>query len=33
VGVGEVRAPEDPAHEDSELVLDVAELIWELIAD
>jgi hypothetical protein len=32
VGVGEVRTPVDPAQE-AELVLDVAELIWEPIAD
>jgi hypothetical protein len=33
VCVGEVRAPDDPNRESSDLVLDVAELIWEPIAD
>jgi hypothetical protein len=33
VCVGEVRAPTDPNQESSDLVLDVAELIWEPIAD
>jgi hypothetical protein len=32
VCVGEVRAPEDPTA-GSELVLDVAELVWEPVAD
>ena len=31
--VGEVRAPEDPDREDTELVIDVAELIWEPLPD
>lgn len=30
---GEVRAPEDPDRESPELVIDVAELIWEPIAE
>jgi hypothetical protein len=33
VCVGEVRAPADPAQAEPDLVLDVAELIWEPIAD
>jgi len=33
VCVGEVRAPADPAESEPDLVLDVAELIWEPIAD
>ena len=33
VCVGEVRAPSDPSQESSDLVIDVAELIWEPIAD
>ena len=33
VCVGEVRAPADPAQSEPDLVLDVAELIWEPIAD
>jgi hypothetical protein len=33
VCVGEVRAPRDPAQPEPDLVLDVAELIWEPIAD
>jgi hypothetical protein len=33
VCVGEVRASDDPERESSELVIDVAELIWEPIAD
>jgi hypothetical protein len=33
VCVGEVRAPTGPESEETELVLDVAELIWEPIAD
>ena len=33
VCVGEVRAPDDPESEETELVLDVAELIWEPIAE
>jgi hypothetical protein len=33
VCAGEVRAPDDPESEETELVLDVAELIWEPIAD
>ena len=33
VCVGEVRAPDDPASGETELVLEVAELIWEPIAD
>jgi hypothetical protein len=30
---GEVRAPTEPGQEGPELVVDVAELIWEPIAD
>jgi hypothetical protein len=33
VCVGEVRAPSDPAQTGPDLVMDVAELIWEPIAD
>ena len=33
VCVGEVRASDDPERESPELVIDVAELIWEPIAD
>ena len=33
VCVGEVRAPTNPDEGETELVLDVAELIWEPIAD
>ena len=33
VCVGEVRIPEDPAQAEPDLVLDVAEPIWEPIAD
>jgi len=33
VCVGEVRAPDDPDRDSSELVMDVAELIWEPIAE
>jgi hypothetical protein len=33
VCVGEVRAPTDPDRESSDLVIDVAELIWEPIAE
>ena len=33
VCVGEVRAPVDPAQAGPDLVMDVAELIWEPIAD
>jgi hypothetical protein len=33
VCVGEVRAPGDPGQESPDLVLDVAELVWEPIAD
>lgn len=33
VCVGEVRAPEDPDQESPDLVMDVAELIWEPIAE
>ncbi len=33
VSIGEVRAPSDPAHAEPELVVDVAQLIWEPIAD
>ena len=33
VCVGEVRAPADPAHTEPDLVVDVAELIWEPIPD
>ena len=33
VCVGEVRAPADPDQQEPDLVLDVAELIWEPIAD
>jgi len=31
--VGEVRAPNDPNQDSPELVIDVAELIWEPIAE
>ncbi len=31
VCVGEVRAPGDPGRDSAELVIDVAELVWELI--
>lgn len=33
VCVGEVRKPADPAQPEPDLVLDVAELLWEPIAD
>jgi hypothetical protein len=33
VCVGEVRAPTDPNRESSDLVIDIAELIWEPIAE
>lgn len=33
VCVGEVRAPSDPDQRETELVLDIAELIWEPIPD
>ena len=33
VCVGEVRAPKDPNRESPDLVIDVAELIWEPIAE
>ena len=33
VCVGEVRAAEDPSQESPDLVMDVAELIWEPVAD
>ena len=33
VCVGEVRAPSEPDQESPDLVIDVAELIWEPIAD
>ena len=33
VCVGEVRAPSDPGQTEPDLVVDVAELIWEPIAD
>jgi hypothetical protein len=33
VCVGEVRAPDDPNGERSDLVIDVAELIWEPLAE
>jgi hypothetical protein len=33
VCVGEVRAPDDPSRSSSDLVIDVAELIWEPIAE
>jgi hypothetical protein len=33
VTVGEVRAPADPDQQEPDLVVDVAELIWEPIAD
>jgi hypothetical protein len=33
VCVGEVRAPDDPNRDSSDLVIDVAELIWEPIAE
>jgi len=33
VSIGEVRAPADPGQDEPDLVVDVAELIWEPIAD
>jgi hypothetical protein len=33
VCAGEVRAPDDPNRDSSDLVIDVAELIWEPIAE
>ncbi|HZX53987.1 MAG TPA: hypothetical protein VFE86_04875, partial [Ilumatobacteraceae bacterium] len=33
VCVGEVRAPSDPAQASTELVIDVAELVWEPISE
>jgi hypothetical protein len=33
VCVGEVRAPVEPGQESSDLVIDVAELVWEPIAE
>ena len=33
VCVGEVRAPKDPDQESSDLVIDVAELVWEPIPE
>ena len=33
VCVGEVRAPADPNQDSPDLVIDVAELIWEPIAE
>jgi hypothetical protein len=33
VCVGEVRAPEDPARQSPDLVMDVAELVWEPIGE
>ena len=33
VCVGEVRAPDDPDRESPDLVIDVAELVWEPLAD
>ncbi len=33
VCVGEVRAPEDPERESPDLVMDIAELVWEPIAE
>jgi len=33
VCVGEVRAPDDPDQDSTELVIDVGELIWEPIAE
>jgi len=33
VSAGEVRAPRDPGQPGPDLVVDVAELIWEPIAD
>ena len=33
VCIGEVRTPADPDQPEPDLVLDVAELIWEPIAD
>lgn len=33
VCVGEVRAPDDPDQGSPELVMDVAELIWEPVAE
>jgi hypothetical protein len=33
VTVGEVRAPSDPGQPGPDLVVDVAELIWEPMAD
>ncbi len=33
VCVGEVRAPSEPDQESPDLVIDVAELVWEPIAE
>ena len=33
VCVGEVRTPDDPNRDGSDLVIDIAELIWEPIAE
>ena len=33
VSVGEVRAPADPDQSSPDLVIDIAELVWEPIAD
>ena len=33
VCVGEVRAPDDPTRDSPDLMIDIAELIWEPIAD
>ena len=33
VCVGEVRAPDDPDRESPDLVIDVAELVWEPIPE
>ena len=33
VCVGEVRTPSEPGQESPDLVIDVAELVWEPIAD
>ncbi len=30
---GEVRAPDDPSRKSSDLVIDVAELVWKPIAE
>ena len=33
VGVGEVRSSSDPTRQSPDLVMDIAELVWEPIAD